>query len=50
MNCNNCGKTASRAITEIASESNYDGDYFCSDACRNEVRDKEDRYNEHDTR
>ena len=45
MNCYNCGKSASKDIEEVASESNYDGDYFCSDECRNEVRDREDKLN-----
>ncbi len=45
MKCENCGKIASNEVLAIVAESNYDGDYFCSDECRNQVRDKEDIFN-----
>lgn len=40
-NCNNCGIQASPEIEEIISEGNYDGDYFCSDECRDFVRQRQ---------
>jgi len=42
MNCENCGKPASKEMNQMLLEDNYSGDYFCSDECRDKKRERED--------
>lgn len=37
----NCGKSPSNEVKAIMNENDYEGDYFCSDECRDEKRAKQ---------
>lgn len=39
--CNTCGQKASPEIHKMLEESNYNGDYFCNDECREKQRSRE---------
>lgn len=42
--CEMCNKMAPQEINNMLNESNYSGEYFCSDECRNTYRLKEENF------